>query len=143
MLRNFHFTASYFNKHFLQSYATRMASLMATTVWEKLKNKTKQNSRRGEWERASNVIEVMEPAARMRHSVAGDGVWEIYWQVMNNELHGGMGKETPSLPQCSHPRCWIAFWVCIELEEDCERNDENIHRLAARHSLFFFSHCTV
>lgn len=77
--------------------------------------------------RENNVVEVMEPAARMRLQVAGDGVWEIHWQVMNNEIHGEMGEVTPSLPRCSHPCCWIAFWVCIELEEGCERKDENIH----------------
>ena len=92
--------------------------------------------------RENNVVEVMEPAARMRLRVAGDGVWEIHWQVMNNDIHGEMGEATPSLPRCSHPRCWIAFWVCIELEEDCERKEENIRVPAAWHSLIFFSsHC--
>ena len=68
----------------------------------------------------------MEPAVRVRGGVAGDGVWEIYWQVMNNEIHGETGEVTPSLPRRSHPCYWIAFWVCIELEEDYERKDENI-----------------
>lgn len=87
--------------------------LLTTTVLEKWKNKTVDT---GSEKRANNTVEVMESAAGLRHSMAANFVWEIHWQVMNNEIHGRMG-ETASLPWCSHPCSCITFGICIKLEE--------------------------
>lgn len=69
---SFHFQL--FRQIFSTTPNCQSDSLIVSTVWEKLKQNTTVDSGEGE----NNTPEVMELAAEWRHSVAGNGVWEIH-----------------------------------------------------------------